>query len=114
MPRIAKRPPVFSKDADGTPIATVALANGGTATLDTADLESLLSGGFTANWTFNESKPGFAYVRAGRLVVVAREIMRPRSGECVKYRNGDRRDLRRANLYVTGGGRRKPHAQAAG
>ncbi len=112
-----KRPPVYSIDTDGTPIALIPLATGGSATIDATDLDQLLRQGLTPNWTLNDNGSGWGYVRAkspDNLVSIAREIMRPRAGDCVKYRNGNRRDLRRSNLYVVGGARRGRSTMIAG
>lgn len=110
MHRTPKRPPVYSTSPDTGPIATVRLANGLDAILDAPDMEELILRGFPTAWTFNDNGTGSAYVRTptthDNLVTVAREIMNPAPGECVKYRNGNRRDLRRANLYLTNGARR--------
>lgn len=112
MTKQPKRLPTYTRDADGNPIAVVPLARGGDALVDAPVLEELLQRGVTLNWTFNLSGGGeFAYVRtrtaARNLVSVAREVVGARSREIVRYRNGDRRDLRRSNLYVTSGGRAK-------
>jgi hypothetical protein len=105
-----KRLPTYTRDADGDPIAVVPLARGGDAIVDADVLEDLLQRGVTLNWTFNLSGGGeFAYVRtrtaSRNLVTVAREVIGARPREIVRYRNGDRRDLRRRNLYVSSGGR---------
>jgi hypothetical protein len=46
---------------------------------------------------------------------IARLIMKPAQGEAVKYKNGNRLDLRRCNMQtrVGRGGRRKDIVQAA-
>lgn len=110
--RALKRPPTFTHDERGQPIAIVPLANGHSARLDRCDWESLLQRGITGNWTFNEVGKGHAYVRAKalgkKLVMIAREILGARPGEIVGYRNGDRTDLRRSNLLLSRGGRAKP------
>lgn len=111
MTQQPKRLPTYTRDTDGHPIAVVPLARGGSATIDAQDLEDLLQRGLTLNWTFNLSGGGdYAYVRAqtpDNLVSIGRMVTGARPGEAVKYRNGDRRDLRRRNLYVTNGGRKK-------
>lgn len=111
MPYQPKRLPTYTRDADGNPIAVVPLARGGDAIVDAHVLEDLLQRGFTLNWTFNLSGGGdYAYVRAktpDNLVSISRLVTGARPGEAVRYRNGDRRDLRSRNLYVTNGGRQK-------
>jgi hypothetical protein len=110
MTKKPKRLPTYSLDEDGQPIAVVPLARGGSATIDAHDLEELLQRGITLNWTLNLSGGDYAYVRAqtpNNLVSVARLVTGAGPGNAVKYRNGERRDLRRRNLYVTSGGRKK-------
>lgn len=103
-----KRQPTFTTDNAGTPIAVVPLANGRAATLDLTDWEDLIGRGTSPNWTFNDNGEGLAYVRCqspDNLLIVAREITRAGKGEMVRYRSGDRTDLRRANLRLVSGGR---------
>ena len=110
MTKQMKRQPTFTTDNEGTPIAVVPLANGRAATLDLTDWEDLICGGVTPNWTFNDNGGGFSYVRCqspDNLLIVGREIMQAGKGEMVRYRNGDRTDLRRANLRLVRGGRAK-------
>lgn len=111
MSKQPKRLPTYSRDEYGQPIAVVPLARGGSAKIDAHDLEELIQRGITPNWTFNPSGGGdYAYVRSrtpeNNLVSIGRLVTGARPGEAVKYRNGDRRDLRRRNLYVTNGGRK--------
>lgn len=115
MTKNLKRLPTFTTDGDGVAIARVPLANGTCAIVETADWEDLLSRGLTPHWTLNDDGKGRGYVRCqggGNLVMVSRQITGARRGEIVGYRNGDRRDLRRSNLYVTRGGRAKPRLAA--
>ena len=52
-------------------------------------------------WGLKEARPGYFYVvsrGAQRGLVLARWLCRAKAGECVAYTNGDRLDLRRANL----------------
>lgn len=112
--RIPKRPPIFTTDDNGAPIAIIPLTGGRCARLDLGDWEGLLLRGVTPNWTLNASKKGHAYVRAqgrhGNLLMVAREVLGARPGEIAAYRNGDSTDLRRSNLHIAKGGRAKARA----
>lgn len=112
--RAPKRQPTFTTDENGAPIVIVPLATGQTARVDLADWEALLLRGVSPNWTRNTAVNGFAYVRARaagqNLLMVAREILGARPREIVSHRNGDRTDLRRANLKISTGGRAKARA----
>ena len=110
MPHQPKRQPTFTTDSDGDPIAIMPLAQGEPATVDADVLDELVRQGVTLNWTWNLSGDGYGYVRAEgpvNLVTIARVIMKPPLGFIVRYRNGNRRDLRRKNLYLERGGRAK-------
>lgn len=118
LPRVCapKRPPIFTTDDRGAPVAVILLASGESARLDAHDWERLLLRGVTPNWTLNTTARGHAYVRAqrsrGNLVMVAREVLDARPGEIITYRNGDRTDLRRSNLQIAKGGRAKATDQS--
>lgn len=105
------RAPVFTTADDGAPIVSVPLANRGHAVLDADDFLRLKAAGVTDQWTLNEaSRRGPAYVRCGMprkevsggLATVARLLMCPARRQCVRYHDGDRTNLRRANLYLSG------------
>jgi hypothetical protein len=96
----------YRRLADGSRIADVPLpgAQGLRVTLDAADFDRLMDIGMSPAWFTN----GGGYVRAEapasfgvpNLVQVARVIMEPPPGCIVKYRDGDRLNLRRSNLLV--------------
>jgi len=75
------------------------------------DLERVKAAGYTGAWFLNGCN-GYSYVRTGRsdlvgrLESVARIIAEAKPGQIVKYRDGDRLNLRRDNLYL-GSGRSK-------
>lgn len=86
------------------------------------DFEAIVRAGGGPNWTFNPAGPERRYVRtqmrrgsrdarAGHLETVARLVAGAREGQKVKYRDGNRLNLRRTNLQVVriqvGTGRRK-------
>lgn len=102
-----KRPPIHKRSALGARTVHVPLANNERcAVLDEEDFIWLIANGLTGNWTFNNASPGFSYVRApcaktGNIVTVARLIIGAGRGQAVKYRDGDRMNLRRANLYLS-------------
>lgn len=101
--RPLKRHPTFTTDADGTPVASIPLAKGQTATLETTDWEDLLCRGVSPHWTFNHNGNGLSYVRVKsplNLLSVGRLILGARRGQIVRYRNGDRCDLRRLNIHL--------------
>lgn len=105
-----KRQPTFTTEVDGGEVVVVPLANGQSAMLDRADWDDLRARGLSPNWTYNDNGEGLGYVRCAggeNLVIVARVILGAGKAAAVRYRNGDRTNLRRRNLYVTGGGRAK-------
>ncbi len=108
------RDPIRTTDADGTPVVRVPLAKErGVAVLHAEDFDELMRFGITARWYWNVASPGFAYVRCkpprnlncGTLLSVSRLIMEALPGMCVRYRDGDRLNLRRDNLYLAEDGR---------
>lgn len=78
-------------------------------TLDEPDFDRIVASGIAPRWVLNEAFPGFYYVRcyqpdvAGKLGLVARHVLQAGQGQVVKYRDGDRLNLRRSNLYLTTG-----------
>lgn len=106
---------LFTTGPEGAPVVKVELTNrpGLFATLDREDFDNLISWGFPRRWFLNPSGTGHAYVRfapgrfKGSNETVARTLMQPGKGVIVTYRNGDRLDLRRANLLLR-------HGRAAG
>ena len=89
---------------DGSRIAEVPLSCGGFAIVDEGDLGHVLAPGISPAWFLN----GGGYVRTraptrlgiGNNVQVARVIMEPPARCVVKYRDGNKLNLRRANLYL--------------
>lgn len=111
MTNTNRREPVRALDADGAPIVHVPLAGGQTATLDASDFDRLREMGLSDQWTLNTAgNKRASYVRArgtrgiGRkLVTVARLIMAAGYRTWVRHHGGDPLNLRRRNLYLTGG-----------
>ena len=80
----------------------------GYARLDRADFDALMADGWSDRWYLNKaglyaypSVPDTAH--RGANVTVARLIVGRPAGRIVRYRDGDRRNLCRANLEVTQG-----------
>lgn len=96
---------------DGGRIVIVPLTGGRSATIDEADYEWALSIGLSPAWVLNDAGNGLCYVRSRRSaefgatnnVQVARVLMTPPPGCVVKHADGDRLNLRRANLSVVEG-----------
>lgn len=93
--------------ADGSRIAEVPLPRGRTVVIDGADFDRLLEGGVSPAWFLNGNGKGLHYVRAQarrfgvpNLVQVARLITEPPPGCTVRYLDGNRLNLRRANLAI--------------
>lgn len=103
-----KRAPAFTTDHNGEPIVHVPLATGETATLDRGDWDRLAASGVSPNWTCNPNGHGASYVRVGdaslrgKLAIISRRIMDAQPGEMIRYRDGNRLNLRRANLKRQG------------
>lgn len=96
---------------EGSPVVRVEMSNapGVFAVVDRDDYDALAAAGFPTRWFINSTGNGYWYVRfspgrfAGKLETVARTILGPRRGRVVKYRDGDRLNLRRSNLYYAQG-----------
>lgn len=79
----------------------------GTATVDADAFDRLMAEGVSDQWFVGHDGGGRDYVcvanpeRRGGLNMVARLILGPGPGGIVRYRNGDRMDLRWFNLMVT-------------
>jgi hypothetical protein len=103
------RTPKFTTDGDGEAIVLVSLANHREpAKLFASDFEGLMRQGVSGMWTLNSNGYGSEYVRCpasgkGRLFTVARLIVRPAKGQVIRYRDGNRLNLRRDNLIVRSG-----------
>src|SRR3954470_24858589 len=98
----AKRTIIHTQDRDGKAIVLVPLAStAGHAKVLTEDYDALTRRGLTANWCFNSSGGPHHYVRCqgdDNLLIVARVLTGADRGHMVRYRDGDRRNLRRDNL----------------
>jgi hypothetical protein len=101
----ALRPPAFTADDYGNPIALVPLAKGaGIATVDRADWDTLLARGVSPNWYLGTSgvglnrKPAIRTTHRGKIVQVARLILEAAPNHRLVYRTSDRTDLRRMNI----------------
>jgi hypothetical protein len=113
--RRADRKPVFHNE-QGTVCVPLARTTH-QAILDKQDFERLTTAqGLCDQWYLNTNGSGLLYVRAPSrpgdsrtLVSVANEIVQPGRNEQVRFRDGNRLNLRRSNLAVgpRRGGRRK-------
>lgn len=97
----------YSTDHDGESIVLIPLANQpASAKVLVAVFRAIIEAGYSDQWTFNDNGKGQAYVRCGdsrtrgNLATVARVIMEPPKGYQVRYRDGDRMNLRRDNLRL--------------
>lgn len=92
-------------DFDGAPVVHVQMSNarGTFATFDAADYDRLRKL-YPGRWRLNDNGRGAIYVRAvrpgepSRNVNLAREALQPEPGRIVRYRDGNRLNLRRSNL----------------
>lgn len=116
------RDPIRTTDADGSPVVRVPLAKRrGVAVLDADDFDELMRLGISPRWCRNVAMPGYAYVRCtpprhmncGTLLSVSRLIMAAPPGMCVRYRDDDRCNLRRSNLYLAEDGRARGRERTA-
>ncbi|MFA9479225.1 hypothetical protein ACERK3_13115 [Phycisphaerales bacterium AB-hyl4] len=97
-------------DHDGAKVMKVPLSDGiHEAKLWPQDYRRLAAMNMTTGWCYNAAGPGHQYVRIadsqqrfgpGELVTAARIIVDAGKGERVKYRDGNRLNLRRENLNV--------------
>lgn len=97
-PAHVRREPIFEIDPDGTPLVSIAVAGSPrrcTITRDDFDRVSALVG--TDQWRLNRSTIQATKLGIGiaRLIVGASEVER------VTYSDGNKHNLRRANLIVT-------------
>lgn len=95
-----KRPVRFSDD--GLTVF-VTLTCGKSAMIDRDDYDRFIAEGLSLNWYTTTDRFGNSYVnvydnRLRNIVTVARRIMRAGRGEVISYYNGNRLDLRKANL----------------
>jgi hypothetical protein len=103
---------VFTTDKQGRKVVLVGLSDGHCqARLMTEDWELLVAQDAHTGWCLNSTGNGHAYVRCGRerfhgsLETVARLIMEAGPGDVVRYRDGNRLNLCRDNLYFSRRGR---------
>ena len=72
----------------------------------------LLADGYSDQWNFNRVGQAYGYVRCkngrikGGLSTVARLVLGAGKNQVVHYRDGDRRNLCRSNLFITRGNAR--------
>lgn len=98
--------PTTPSPTSGAPsrVVQVPLARGrGYAKINEEDLIRLRSNGYVGKWFMNGNARGTEYVRlyhGDNNVHVAKLIMAPPKGYVVRYRNNDRKDLRRCNLVL--------------
>lgn len=107
MTKRTPRIPTHATDHDGEAVVLVPLANHPEpAKLLQADFNRLMELGYSDQWTYNPAGTGHPYVRcsnsrvAGANETVARVILEPGRGHVVRYRDGNRLNLRFENLYV--------------
>jgi hypothetical protein len=97
------------KDRAVSRLVYVPLANGQSAVLEAETFDNLRSLGLTDQWTASSNGYGQSYVRckgpgsSSGSVTVARLITMAGRGQVVRYRDGDRTNLRRSNLYLSNG-----------
>lgn len=101
-----KRPVEIRRDPSGELVVLVPLTRGRTAVTTLAAYVRLLELGVSANWVMNDDGNGRIYVRChrsadlgGNLLMVSRLICAPTErGLAIRYRDGDRLNLRPTNL----------------
>lgn len=84
-------------------IIGVILQDGTVVRVNTDDYNLLRARGWTSRWTARWMTGNNQYTsinHGDRIRVVARLILDARRGETIRYRNGDRTDLTRANLIL--------------
>lgn len=104
---------IRTEDRDGSAIVRVELSNkrGIFITMDATDYDAWVSSGRSTRFMLNRNGPLTGTHRvlyycpdvAGRMAGVAREILQPGLGRTTHYRDGDRLNLRRANLEIREG-----------
>lgn len=84
-------------------ILGVVLQDGSVALVEATDYHLLQARGWTARWTARKVTGDNQYPsinHGDKIRPLARLILDARDGEKVRYRNGDRNDLRRSNLLL--------------
>lgn len=100
-------PALRAFDVDGAAVVHVQMSNapGTFATFDAADYDRLRKL-YPGLWRLNDNGKGAIYVRAiapgsgHRNVNLAREALQPGQRQVVRYRDGNRLNLRRSNLQL--------------
>jgi|GEM_PF-6871116 len=104
MSAINRHPLTINDTGDYPRVLLVPLSRGkGYAQINEEDLARLHSNGYVGKWFLNANASGNAYVRlyyGDNNKNVATLIMDPPPGYVVRYRNNDRKDLRRCNLIL--------------
>lgn len=103
-----KRPVEIRRDPSGELVVLVRLAGGNTAVTTYEAFARLLEAGVSPNWVLNSDGKGRVYVRCtrtaelgGNLLMVSRLLVRPTERRlAVRYRDGNRLNLRPENLTV--------------
>lgn len=89
---------------DGSRVVLVPLSKGkGVAKINEEDFIQLVSNGYVGKWFLNTNGKGTAYVKLFYKInnkSIANLIMSPPKSHVVRYRNNDRKDLRRSNLII--------------
>lgn len=105
-----KRTPTLAVDSDGLAIVRVYLSNHPIpAEIEREDYDALTGAGASPNWIYNSNGHGQRYVRSKHpdtgkeRVQIGRIVAGAGRGQIVRYRDGDRLNLRRSNLVVAGG-----------
>ncbi|MET3853775.1 hypothetical protein [Rhizobium sp. OAE497] len=115
-PGISQLRPVRTSN-DGLTVF-VPIASGETALVDREVFERLVAQGVSPNWSRTVDRGGRVYVnvwdrRFKNIVPVVRLITDAKKRAVVSYRNGDRFDLRRANLVLGKGKAKRDTSSAA-
>ena len=111
----------FTTDPDGTEIALVPVGRreGRTAEIRADDLSELERQGVSRFWYFKTAN-GNGYVNAhdpdhlGGNRTIARLLTNAGKGQSVKYRDGNRLNLRRSNFYLVESGNARGQTPKAG
>ncbi len=110
-----RRKPVRTTDPDGTPVVLVPIKHSDLcATVNEEDFDRMMEAGFSDQWWFEETYPGCKYVRvtdpslASNNLTISRLVVEAGARQIVKYRDGDRLNLRRENLYTLVGHAKRP------
>lgn len=101
-------PAVYETEDSNGAYIVFQLSDGQKVPVDSEDFYKLENLGFTAAWYLNsKNDKGRGYVRVmdnfGNQQVVARLIMSAKPRQVVKYKDKNRLNLRRSNLYIAKG-----------